>query len=77
MNKIQDGFYAGGDSYKPLVISTDRRRYASVSFVGEQVIVKGLHGVQLSLASQSADTLIFTLEGVEAEVQGANAAVEA
>lgn len=40
MNKIQDGFFAGGDSYKPLTISSDMQHMASLSFVGDQVVIR-------------------------------------
>lgn len=48
MNKLMDGFWAGGDSFKPLRLSSDMRHSASLSFVNDQVIIRPLRGSKLT-----------------------------
>lgn len=65
MNKVMDGYVALNDSYKPVLISTDREHYAYISFVGEQVVIRTSEGTNFEIDHTSHDSLIFKL--VEAE----------
>lgn len=56
MNKIQDGFYAGGDSYKPLVVTLDRVNAATVSFVNDLIIIRGINGAVIDVDGDSDET---------------------
>ena len=70
MNKIQDGFYAGGDSYKPLVISSDMQHMATLSFVGDKVIVKAGRNAALELVHAEGNICFRILpEEVAAEAK--------
>ena len=40
MNKCLDGFVAFGDSYKPVTITSDRKHFAHISFVGDQIVIR-------------------------------------
>lgn len=66
MNKIQDGFYAGGDSYKPLAISTDMRHRALLSFVQGEVIIRPAPGVALTDLVTENGELRFKIQNAEA-----------
>lgn len=61
MNKIQDGFASIEDSYKPITLTTDRRHFASLSFVGEQVILRPGSNAELVLEHSGPDSLVFRI----------------
>lgn len=61
MNKVQDGYVALSDSYKPVTISTDRKHYASISFVGDKVVIRTGNESSFVIEHASDDSLIFKL----------------
>ena len=73
MNKIQDGYFAGGDSYKPLVISPDMRLKATLSFVQGEMIVRPFPGCVLSDCVTEDGELRFKIENAEAVAANAEA----
>ena len=71
MNKIQDGFYAGGDSYKPLIISSDMQHMASLSFVGDQVILRAGNNSMLELVHAEGNIAFKILPKAEEPITDA------
>jgi len=65
MNKVMDGYVSLGDSYKPVLLSSDRERYCWLSFVGDQMIVRTREGTSLVVDHASDDSLIFRLTSDE------------
>lgn len=67
MNKVMDGYVSLGDSYKPVLLSSDRQSYCWLSFVGDQMIVRTKPGTQIHVDHADDDSLIFRLASSEAE----------
>ena len=62
MNKVQDGFASIYDSYKPLTISSDRRHFASLSFVGDRMVIRPTTtDTEIVVEHSSSDSFIFRL----------------
>jgi hypothetical protein len=72
MNKVMDGFVSVGDSYKPVLLSSDRQSYGWLSFVGDQMVLRTNDKARIVVDHSSDDSLIFRLVSSEAEQEPAS-----